>query len=222
MITIDHDDIIKWKHFPRNWPFVWRIHRTPVNSPYKGQWCRALMFSLICTWINGRVNNGQAGDLRCHHAHYDATVMDDDRLTHGHQLWLGNRWFSHIFILLAWKHWNLQWPMVLPLLPNEQSCDITSYIAQNLAQPRLRRHIHSTTITREKKAQWNLNEKSYKVHVCLKLVQYHFEWLWDVFFIIFTFSRTCMEPMWNVCKMLWCVENILQWYFHCVPLLQSI
>ena len=27
-----HDDVIKWKHFPRYWPFVWGIHRSPVNS----------------------------------------------------------------------------------------------------------------------------------------------------------------------------------------------
>ena len=70
-----HDDIIKWKHFPRYWPFVWGIHRSLVNSPQKGQWCGALMFSLICAWINGRVNNREAGDLRCHRSHYDVTVM---------------------------------------------------------------------------------------------------------------------------------------------------
>ena len=34
-----------------------------------------LMFSLICTRINGWVNNGEAGDLRRHRAHYDVTVM---------------------------------------------------------------------------------------------------------------------------------------------------
>ena len=34
----DHDDVIKWKHFPRYWPFRQRIHRSPVNSPHKGQW----------------------------------------------------------------------------------------------------------------------------------------------------------------------------------------
>ena len=39
-----HDDVIKWKHFPRYWPFVQGIHRSPVNSPYKGQWGGALMF----------------------------------------------------------------------------------------------------------------------------------------------------------------------------------
>ena len=72
---VTHDDVIKWKHFPRYSPFVWGIHRSPVNSPHKGQWRGALMFSLICTGINGWVNNGEAGDLRHHHAHYDVTVM---------------------------------------------------------------------------------------------------------------------------------------------------
>ena len=33
------------------------------------------MCSLICAWINGRVNNGEAGYLRRHRAHYDITVM---------------------------------------------------------------------------------------------------------------------------------------------------
>ena len=70
-----HDDVIKWKHFPRYWPFVRGIHRSPVNSPHKGQWRRALMFSLIFARINGWVNNGEAGDLRCYCAHYDVTVM---------------------------------------------------------------------------------------------------------------------------------------------------
>ena len=44
-----HYDHIKWKHFPRYLPFVRGIHRSPVNSPRKGQWRGALMFSLICT-----------------------------------------------------------------------------------------------------------------------------------------------------------------------------
>ena len=29
----DHDDVIKWKHFSRYWPFVRGIHRSLVNSP---------------------------------------------------------------------------------------------------------------------------------------------------------------------------------------------
>ena len=47
----------------------------PVNSPHKGQWRRALMFSLICSWINGWVKNGKAGDLIRQCAHYDVIVM---------------------------------------------------------------------------------------------------------------------------------------------------
>ena len=43
-----HDDVIKWKHFPRYWPFMRAIHRSPVNSPHKGQRRGALMFPLIC------------------------------------------------------------------------------------------------------------------------------------------------------------------------------
>ena len=47
----------------------------PVNSPHQVQWRGALMFSLICTRINGWVNNGEAGDLRRNRDHYDVTVM---------------------------------------------------------------------------------------------------------------------------------------------------
>ena len=69
-----HDDVIKWKQFPRYWPFA-LLARSPVNSPHKSQWRWALMFSLICAWINGWVNNRDAGDLRRHGAKYDVIVM---------------------------------------------------------------------------------------------------------------------------------------------------
>ena len=72
---VSHDDVIKWKHFPRNWPFVRGIHRSPVNSPHKGQWRGALMFTLICARINGWVNTHEAGDLRRYRPHYDFIVM---------------------------------------------------------------------------------------------------------------------------------------------------
>ena len=51
------------------------IHRSPVNYPHKVQWRGALIFSLICARINGRVNNREAGDLRCHQALYDVIVL---------------------------------------------------------------------------------------------------------------------------------------------------
>ena len=74
-VIIDHDDVIKWKHFPRYWPFVRGNHRSPVNSPHRGRWQGAFMFSFICAWINGWVNNREAGDLRRHRTHYDVIVM---------------------------------------------------------------------------------------------------------------------------------------------------
>ena len=98
--TSNHDDIIKWKHFPRYWPFMRGIHWSPVNSPHKGQWRGALMFSLICAWINGWVNNGEVGDWRCHRTHYDVTVMCQSHTY---------AWNSDDFI---WKHIHHYWPFV--------------------------------------------------------------------------------------------------------------
>ena len=54
-VRFSYDDVIKWKYFPHSWPFVWGIHQSPVNSSHKGQWCGALMFSLICAWIDRRL-----------------------------------------------------------------------------------------------------------------------------------------------------------------------
>ena len=56
-------------------------HRSPVNSSHKGQWRGALMFYLICVWINGWVNNREAGDLRRYRAHYDVTVMCNNSMS---------------------------------------------------------------------------------------------------------------------------------------------
>ena len=47
----------------------------PVNSPHKGQWRAALMFSLISACTNGCANNRYAGHLKHHRAHYDVIVM---------------------------------------------------------------------------------------------------------------------------------------------------
>ena len=46
--SVYHDDVIKWNHFQRYWPYVWGIHQSPVNSPHKGQWRGALIYSLRC------------------------------------------------------------------------------------------------------------------------------------------------------------------------------
>ena len=41
-----YDDVIKRKHFPRYWPFVREIHRSPLDSHNKGQWRRDGFFDL--------------------------------------------------------------------------------------------------------------------------------------------------------------------------------
>ena len=94
-----YDDVIKWKHFPRYWPFVSGIHWSPLNSPHKGQWRGALMFSFICARINDWVNNRKAGDLKRHRAHYEVFVMPrwwpfNIKILFVYWLWLikFNRW----------------------------------------------------------------------------------------------------------------------------------
>ena len=72
---ICHEDVMKWKHVPRYWPFVRGIHRSLVNSLHKGQWRGALMLSLNYAWTNRWVNNRDAGYQRRPRAHYDATAM---------------------------------------------------------------------------------------------------------------------------------------------------
>ena len=102
-MSYSHDDVIKWRHFPLYWPFVRGIHRSPVNSPHKGQWCRALMFPLICAWIHGCAHNREAGDSRRHRAHYDITVMC-------------KKCFHVIlssFIWLPWFHMHFKLPMAM-------------------------------------------------------------------------------------------------------------
>ena len=42
-ISFHNDDVIKWKHFPRNWPFVRGIHRSRwiphTKASDAGLWC---------------------------------------------------------------------------------------------------------------------------------------------------------------------------------------
>ena len=104
-----HDYVIKWKHFPHYCPFVWGIHRSPVNSPHKGQWCGALMFPLICAWKNGWINNREAGDLRRHHAHCDVSVMyiaQHTKCWHKSKI-IVNKWS------VTWLEWKIIWRVPL-------------------------------------------------------------------------------------------------------------
>ena len=58
----NHYEVIKWKHFPCNWPFVRGIHRPVMRS-----------FDVFFDCIS--INNREAGDLRRHRGHYDVNVM---------------------------------------------------------------------------------------------------------------------------------------------------
>ena len=55
------------------------------NSPVPGEFpaqrpvMRSFDVTLICTRINGWVNNGEAGDLRHYRTHYYVTVMGNGR-----------------------------------------------------------------------------------------------------------------------------------------------
>ena len=98
--------------FPRYWPFVRGIHRSPVNSPYKGQWRGALMFSLICAWINGWVKIGEAGDLRRHRAYYDVTLMLRSIAT---IVYCTHRYLFCRFKVVGWEKYN-EWRSLIILI----------------------------------------------------------------------------------------------------------
>ena len=111
-----------WKQFPRYRPFVRGIHRSLVNSPHKGQWRGALMFSLICARKKkSRVNNGEAGDLGRNRAYYDVTVMQ--WIQTGVTVWnrsirgkLGD-FFLSVWLLSVWLKFDGQpWKTVGHLL----------------------------------------------------------------------------------------------------------
>ena len=54
-------------------------HRSPVDSPHKGQCRGAFVLSFMCIWTNAWANNRDADDLRPHGAHCDVTVMWQDK-----------------------------------------------------------------------------------------------------------------------------------------------
>ena len=95
---IIYDDVIKWKPFPRYSPFMWEIHRSPVNFPRKGQWREAL----ICAWTNVWANYQDAGHLRCHWAHYDSP-------TFAQQSWHRNVQIAHASALPSMKWLKTKW-----------------------------------------------------------------------------------------------------------------
>ena len=83
--TQSHDDVIKWKHFPRYWPFVRGIH--PAQSPVRQSF--DVFFDLRPNiWLSKQSPHVQSfdvffdlhGDLKSHPAHYDVIVMSSAKL----------------------------------------------------------------------------------------------------------------------------------------------
>ena len=163
-----HDDVIKWKHFPRYWPFVRGIHRSPVNSPHKGQWRGALMFSLICVWINSWVNNREAGDLRRNRANYDVIVMLTQSVCH---LLIGycNFYsfscpFLHLGVVMTFA-FPLSTTRVNGILTEpiglEHQCltfrDITMITSQTLKKNHIVCSVQNKQTSKEKTASWQIS-----------------------------------------------------------------
>ena len=72
--------------------------------PRKGQWRGALMFSLTCAWINGWVNNREAGDLRRHRAYYDVIIMSVISFTVLRKIL--SKCICSIYLVWLFHHWS--------------------------------------------------------------------------------------------------------------------
>ena len=116
-----------WRHqmekFPRCWPYVRGIHRSPVNSPHKGQWRRALMFSLIC--LDKRLSKQSRRrwfetPSRSLWRHSDVLILCYDCWsTSTHFFWHQNIWNYHGAIV-----WSVQMKSVLEIIQNRKSLDV--------------------------------------------------------------------------------------------------
>ena len=69
----------------------------------KSQWRRALVFSLICAWMNGWLNNREAGDLRRHRAHYEVTVIICHFGRTGNYVFVSRSANRGLFSWIAWR-----------------------------------------------------------------------------------------------------------------------
>ena len=67
-VITTHDDVINMFH--GTGPLCGEF----TERRWIPQWRGALMCSLICAWTNSWANNGDAGDLRRHHAHYHGVI----------------------------------------------------------------------------------------------------------------------------------------------------
>ena len=92
---ISHDDGIKWKHFPRYWPFVRGIHWSPVNSTGEFPTQRPVTRNFDVFFdrrLNKRLNKQSWGwwfetPLRPLWRHCYAMLFDGQSKRHGTEQW---------------------------------------------------------------------------------------------------------------------------------------
>ena len=137
----------------------------PVNSPHKGQWRGALIFSLIFVWIDGWVNSREAGDLRRHRGHYDVSVRDSWRWNDIH----------HVHILGLWCQKQVSRIWISNYIPRYQWDAVTYPCHRYLLQaqsPRISwfRTVHLTL----KKSTWGLI--LYWMAFCLQTFVASYQW----------------------------------------------
>ena len=66
-----HDDVIKFSAL-----LAICAGNSPVNGEFPAQRPVTRSFDVFCVWINGWVNNREAGDLRRYRVHCDVIVME--------------------------------------------------------------------------------------------------------------------------------------------------
>ena len=97
------DCVACWRHQMETFSVLLAIcaGNSPVTGEFssQSQWRWVLMFSLICAWINGWVNNREAGDLRRHRAHYNVTILYQELMRFQNQIKMG-------VTLEAGFHWS--------------------------------------------------------------------------------------------------------------------
>ena len=89
------DDVIKWKYFPRYWPFVRGIQRYAADSPHKGQW-RGLWYFL---W--------SAPEQTVCQFYWWRIVTDSHTLVHNIYLWI-LKWCSAVILFETFRNLS-QW-----------------------------------------------------------------------------------------------------------------
>ena len=136
------------------------IHRPPVDTPRRGQWRGALIFSLICAWTNGR--------------HYNVTVMDNDD-----HLCLPSCQFTPKVARVKWLCYR-QYGKPNPTLPLQVTSRIMVILDINdMAQIKS----HAVEKLRRKLVQWYYMNILFRIWYMKPYIEIRLLWHWCVLFI---------------------------------------